>query len=182
MYLSETTSSPATTLQDSVFGVKTEDLKLIRNVERYQWKEIQDEQCYDEYGGGENCTTTYEYKKVWSEEHFDSDNFYESAGHYNPSEWEYRSQQREKSPILLGAFTLGKAFTDQLNNKQELALADQEIVFPEGEVASSESVSNQTDALSGAGQVPADPVSANKRFHLVGNEIYVGKDPQNPKI
>jgi hypothetical protein len=41
------TESPAEALVDSIFGITTNDLKLARNVEMYQWDESQDEDCTD---------------------------------------------------------------------------------------------------------------------------------------
>lgn len=182
------TNSAAETLKDPVFGVKTDDLKLIRKVEMYQWKEFSDEKCQDNYGGSETCTTTYEYKKVWSDSEIDSTRFYESAGHYNPSEWEYRSEQREKSPILLGAFTLGEVFTEKLNDEKALALIDQEVSLPKDEevpfseeVAGEEVVQDQ-EILSGTVQTGAQFPQGQKRFHLSENLIYVGINPQSPKV
>lgn len=205
VHLQGMTSSPAEALKDPVFGVKTDDLKLIRKVEMYQWKESSSEKCQDNYGGSETCTTTYDYKKVWSDSEIDSTRFYESAGHYNPSEWEYASQQREKSPILVWAFTLGASFTEQLNDAKALGLTDQEVTLPEGEVAplaqenpdseveeagaASEEVAAEVPAetqetLSGEVQTgtQAELPQAQKRFHLSENLIYVGTNPQSPKI
>lgn len=182
VHLQWMTSSPAKELEDPVFGVKTDDLKLMRKVEMYQWKEFSDEKCQDNYGGSETCTTTYEYKKVWSDSEIDSSRFYESAGHYNPREWEYNSEKREKSPILLGAFTLGEAFTEQLDDAKMLVLTDQKVTFPEE--GRSEDATEMQEILSGEIETgaKAELPQTQKRFHLTENLIYVGMNPQNPKI
>jgi hypothetical protein len=41
------TESPAEALVDSIFGITTNDLKLARNVEMYQWDESSSESCTD---------------------------------------------------------------------------------------------------------------------------------------
>lgn len=101
VYFHGETFSPAEKLVDQDFGIVTDDLKLIREVEMYQWKEDSEEQCEDKYGGGQECTTTYDYRKIWSEDAIDSSRFYSEAGHTNPTHWEYSSKTLEKKPILV---------------------------------------------------------------------------------
>lgn len=60
----------------------------------------------------------------------DSSRFYETAGHSNPTAMEFESELQEKSPIQIGAFTLGEAFVDQLDDYQTLPLQDQKLTFP----------------------------------------------------
>lgn len=43
---------------------------------------------------------------------------------------EFESEPQEKSPIQIGAFTLGEAFVDQLDDYQTLPLQDQKLTFP----------------------------------------------------
>ena len=86
------TSSSAEALQDSVFWVIVDDLKLARNVSMYQWTEESEEHCTDNVGWSEDCTTTYTYSKAWEDYAVNSSSFYESAWHENPTEWKYQSQ------------------------------------------------------------------------------------------
>lgn len=200
VHLDGVTSSPDEQLQDSVFWVKTEDLKLARNVEMYQWTESSSEECHDNVWGSEDCTTTYDYKKKWKDEVIDSSRFYETAGHNNPTAMEFESELQEKSPIQIRAFTLWEAFVDQLDDYETLPLQDQKLTFPwqesvaqvnvpepeitawSGEVL----VSSWTEAsLSGEDtSTEANNQASQKveRFHLMGNTIYVGEDPANPKV
>lgn len=209
------TSSPAQALQDPVFGITTEDLKLERKVEMYQWTESSSESCREDGAGGEECTKTYTYKKEWKDDVVDSDTFHESIGHTNPSSMEYEYQERTKSPIQIQAFTLGEKLVEKLTNYQELPLAEQTITFPDqstpaaettlnesndlandsgtnlsgeslatgenGEQASGESLSGTQEQNSGENKPDRQP-SVAQRFHIIGNTIYVGKDPQNPKV
>jgi hypothetical protein len=43
---------------------------------------------------------------------------------------EFESELQEKSPIQIGAFTLGEAFVDQLDDYEALPLQDQKLTFP----------------------------------------------------
>lgn len=61
VHIQGVTSSPASSLQDPRFGVKADDLKLIRSVEMYQRSESSSEECHDNYGGSQDLpqpTTT----------------------------------------------------------------------------------------------------------------------------
>ena len=69
-------------------------------------------------------------KKKWKDEVIDSSRFYETAGHNNPTAMEFESELQEKSPIQIGAFTLGEAFVDQLDDYEMLPLQDQKLTFP----------------------------------------------------
>ena len=63
------TASDAEELKDITFGITTNDLKLKRTVEMYQWYEESNESCSDNFGGSEDCTTTYNYYKKRTDEH-----------------------------------------------------------------------------------------------------------------
>lgn len=101
VYFHGETTSPAEALKDEDFSVVSDDLKLIRTVEMYQWHEHAEEDCYDDYGGNETCTTTYDYTKEWSEEKINSEDFYREIDHRNPKTWDYRSKIFQKEPILI---------------------------------------------------------------------------------
>ena len=126
IYINWKTSSPdESPLIDETFWVKTDDLKLIRRVEMYQWEEEEQTETEDNLGWSQTTTTTYTYNKVWSENHIDSSRFYK-AGYENPS-WKYEKESYEKDPILLWAYTLSRHFVDMLTDELPVNLADQEI-------------------------------------------------------
>ena len=54
------------TLADGEFGIVTNALKLRRNAEMYQWKEITSQSKGKNLGGSETTRTTYSYDKMWS--------------------------------------------------------------------------------------------------------------------
>lgn len=205
VHLDGMTSSPAEMLQDSTFWVKTDDLKLARDVEMYQRKESSSEECHDNIWGSEECTTTYDYKKAWDSEVIDSSKFYELSGHQNPNAMEFESEIQEKSPIQMWTFTLGEKFVTQLNDYVTLALQDQSLTFPEqnapaqtvvstpdvisGTESTGELLSGDQQILSGetlssteSGSVSTTETQHFGRFHVIGDMIYVGQDPNNPKI
>lgn len=70
-------------LVDEAFGISTTAIKLVREVEMYQWKEEKQVKKEKNVGGSETTTTTYSYKMAWSSSAIDSSGFKE-AGHENP--------------------------------------------------------------------------------------------------
>ena len=206
VHIQGVTSSPASSLQDPRFGVEADDLKLIRSVEMYQRSESSSEECHDNYGGSQDCTTTYDYKKKWSDSAIDSSRFHETQGHQNPATREYESETREKEPIIVGAFTLDKAFTSQLTDDVKLPLNGQELKLPAQETEYTSSMNNNTETSAATSEMteqlsgdastgeqatwaltpePANTpswASSKKRFHVDDSMIYVGLDSHSPAV
>ena len=188
IHVSGQTTSEAEALKDDTFWIITDDLKLKRTVEMYQWHEKSEENCTDNYWWSEDCTTTYTYNKKWDEDAINSDSFYETAGHTNPSTWAYESDERVKDPITLGAYTLTTVFIDQLNNYKSINLAEQKINVPEQYklIADQTSTSNwsvednNNSYLYGDSQTTT--TASNEKFHTSNNQIYIWTDPANPSV
>lgn len=196
------TNSTDSVLTDDTFGVTVDDLKLRREVSMYQWEEEEETHCTDNMGGSEDCETTYSYHKAWDEDHISSSSFYQSAGHENPSTWEYDDQERSKSSITAGAYTLTDSFVRQLDNyvkinlnEQQLTITGQTTQTPTTETptteeksdASSSSVADNNnsylygDSTSTTTTTTTNTTSASK-FHIFADYIYVGKNPNSPEI
>ena len=124
------TASTDMPLKDDTFWVVVDDLKLKRTVEMYQWYEEEDTECTDNLWWSEDCTTTYTYHTAWDTEAINSNSFYKSEGHHNPTDWEYKSNEREKSPITLWAYTLTDTFINKLDNYNTINLSEQNINVP----------------------------------------------------
>ena len=131
IHVSWQTASDAEALKDSTFWITTDNLKLKRTVEMYQWYEESHEECHDNLWWSEDCTTTYNYDTKWDEDIIDSSSFYTKNGHENPSAWEYESDERIKEPITLWAYTLTEVFVNQLSDYKAINLSEQEITIPE---------------------------------------------------
>ena len=146
IHVSWETASTAETLKDTTFWVTTDNLKLKRTVEMYQWYEDEHEECHDNYWWSEDCTTTYTYDTKWSDDHISSDNFYSRNGHENPSSWEYESNERIKEPITLWAYTLSPVFVNQLTDYKTINLSEQDIIIPEKykSISNQNTTSNET--------------------------------------
>lgn len=127
-------SGPVTTdgaLLDDAFGVEAQGIKLLRNVEMYQWVEEEKSETRKKLGGGEETVTTYSYKKEWKGEPVDSSSFKE-AGHDNPGAFPIDSVTFTADPVRVGAFTMSEEQLGHLNDAKDLPLAgDAQVTFPE---------------------------------------------------
>ena len=183
------TSSDAEALQDSVFWVVVDDLKLARNVSMYQWYQEEHEECHDNYWWSEECTTTYTYDTKWSENAIDSSSFHKSEWHENPTEWKYKSQEREKSPIMLWVYVLDSAFVDRLSNYRSVDLSSQEIIIPEeykvSETTSTETSENAVEDNNNSylyGEWESETAESWVKFHVYSDHIYIWANEWNPQV
>lgn len=152
---------------DDDLGVQADAVKLIRNVEMYQWIEEEKSETRKKLGGGEETVTTYEYKKGWSTDPVDSSAFYDPAGHENPGGFPLPSTTFVADPVRLGAFTLSAEQVDQLDEATNLPVdAGAAESLPEGFSAQ---VANGGFYL---GENPAAPVVGDVRisFQVVNPE------------
>ena len=143
------------TLEDPQFQVKTEALKLKRDVEMYQWKESQSTKTKKKLGGSEEKTTTYTYDKVWEKGRIDSSSFKKSSEHSNPTP-SVTPQTWTANPITVGAFTLNKGLISQINE------------FTPVQIEPHENIKPTTEGL--------------PNLQLFNGQYYSGKNPSNPQI
>ncbi len=183
------TASDAEDLQDNVFWIVADDLKLQRKVEMYQWYEETSESCTDNLWWSEECTTTYTYDKQWNNESINSNNFHESDGHNNPLNWEYESTEQSKSPITLWQYTLSTTFVGMLDNYTVIDLNKQTVKNPKAqnesdstalETADNE-IENNNDSYLYWDTTTNNDLNDNL-FHIQNNYIYIWEDPNAPAV
>ena len=186
VHLNWSTTSSAEALKDSTFWITTDDLKLKRTVEMYQWYEEEHEECHDNYWWSEDCSTTYTYNTDWSEDSINSNNFYQTANHENPSFWEYKSEELVKGPITLWAYTLTTTFVGKLDNYTTIDLTQQDISNPKAQSQSDSHISWAVDDSIEANNdnyLYWDTQASNDNlFHIQDNHIYIWKDPTKPAV
>jgi hypothetical protein len=125
-----TTDGPVA--DEEIGGVQVDGIKLLRNVEMYQWVEEKKSETRKKLGGGEETVTTYEYKKDWKSEPVDSSSFNTPNGHENPGAFPIDSRTFVADPVRVGAFTLSGEQLDQLNDAKDHPLADDaEVTLPD---------------------------------------------------
>jgi hypothetical protein len=147
------TDAPVT---DDQLAVQATAVKLIRNVEMYQWKENEKSESRKKIGGGTETVTTWEYKKEWAGGRIDSSKFKHPEDHENPEASPYETKTFVADKVTVGAFSMSAEQIGQLSNATDLPI----------------------DAAAGE-QLPAE---AKERFKVSGGKFYAGEDPAAPKV
>lgn len=143
-------------LSDPDFNVNINALKLVRNVEMYQWKENQETKKERTSGGGEKEVTTYTYSKTWSPTLIDSSAFKE-AGHENPVAMPFVSEEFVAANANLGAFSLTSEQIENLGPEEELdvtAIADSTTAGTPTEGTPTEGTSTEGTSTEAAPETP----------------------------
>lgn len=143
-------------VRDPELGVAAKGLKLSRNVEMYQWKEVKESKTRKKLGGGEETVTTYRYVREWSSKHIDSSRFRRQRGHVNPSMPSTGSKDFAAEGAKLGAFKLGNNVIGSLGSGETFSVPDS------------------------AAQTVTAKLGANARIEQGG--IYVGGNPNAPRV
>jgi hypothetical protein len=147
------TDAPVT---DDQLAVQATAVKLIRNVEMYQWKENEKSESRKKIGGGTETVTTWEYKKEWANGRIDSSKFKHPEDHENPEAPPYETKTFVADKVTVGAFSMSAEQVGQLSNATDLPV----------------------DAAA-AEHLPAD---AKERLKVSGGKFYAGDDPATPKV
>ncbi len=141
-------------LSDPLFGVSKNAIKLKRIVKMYQWDEDRETKKKKKLGGGEKTITIYKYRKIWSEDIIDSDNFKKRSGHENPQTMPVKSKTLAANKVNIGGFTLSRSLVDKISGYEQ--------VIPDSNFN--------------------PPSIDGKKATLVENEYYVGYDPDSPMV
>ena len=112
-------------LKDDEFSVSINALKLQRVTEMYQWYEEKETIKEKKLGGKEETTTTYNYKKKWSVDLIDSDDFKISEDHTNPTAFEYDSYTRQANQAIIGEYTLSNSLLTIIDNFNAIVLTEE---------------------------------------------------------
>lgn len=106
-------------LKDDKFGVQAIVIRLVREVEMFQWKEDQKKESKKKLGGGTETVTKTTYKKGWSADAISSEQFKYKKGHTNPP-MPYQSQTWTASKVNLGVYTLTPELVRQMRGEDKL--------------------------------------------------------------
>ncbi len=93
-------------LSDDQFGITVNALKLKRNVEMYQWREIVTTSTKEKLGGGQETVKSYSYEPQWSNNLNKSSSFKVQVGHENPASIPYAEFTRTASNVTIGKFKI----------------------------------------------------------------------------
>jgi hypothetical protein len=107
-------------LSDASFGVTASAIKLVRQVEMFQWKENTKSKSEKKLGGGKKTVKTYTYEKTWSNGLISSSNFKKSANHTNPASMPYESTTYKAKNVSLGSYSLSPSLISGINKSETL--------------------------------------------------------------
>ncbi|MGO4869818.1 MAG: TMEM43 family protein [Roseiarcus sp.] len=141
-------------LADPQFPVKAAGLKLLREVEMYQWRQDERSETRNKLGGGTETVTTYTYTREWSDSRNDSSAFRRPEGHANPP-MAFARREFVAGDAKLGAFSLPPGLVGKLGDGARYD------VDPAGLAAR-------------AAQTPPEQV--------VDGAIYIGANPADPRV
>jgi hypothetical protein len=142
-------------LHDATFGVRAKAIKLIRDVQMYQWTERKESKTKKELGGSSKTRTKYYYEKKWSSKAVDSSRFKKSAGHSNPS-MPHHGQTFTAREVRLGGYKLSPSLIGKMDQYKALGVTEK--AFEEAKPAVRDS------------------------FRRHGNGFYKGASPASPDI
>jgi len=100
---------------DYLFDVYVDSAKLERIVEKYQYKEVKEED--------ENGNVIYKYEKVWSSSFINSNKF-NNKSIKNTSDFKYESTKFYAEDITIGSYKLSESLKEQIETKKEYTQLD----------------------------------------------------------
>ncbi|MDP2385993.1 MAG: TMEM43 family protein [Bacteroidota bacterium] len=108
------------TVVDEEFDVKVNALKLIRDVEVFQWKEKTSSSTKNNLGGSSDTKTEYTYVKEWGSSPVSSDNFKIKEGHINIVPYAYEDKTKLAAHVSFGAFSLNEDLLGRISTSEKL--------------------------------------------------------------
>lgn len=96
-------------------------LRLVRQVEMFQWLEENRSETRTRMGGGTETVTTSTYRRGWHDGRVDSSRFRQPDGHQNPT-LRYQPRSFNAQGVTLGGFRLSEQQINSLPTDQTLTL------------------------------------------------------------
>ena len=142
------------TVADDTFGVSVPAIRLERNAEMYQWRELKRSETRKRTGGSSETTTTYEYEQAWESNLVSSEGFKHPEGHQNPGTMPFPDATFTASRVTLGGFQLSDTLVAKIGGARPLPIDD----------------------------VAAIDAAVRDRVAVRDGGLYVGTDPAAPKV
>ena len=109
----------ADVLNDMMFQVSANAIKLVRKVEMFQWVESSSTKTEKKVGGSEQKTTTYTYATQWAANAIDSSQFNTQQGHQNPP-MPFKEESFSARNVTVGAFSIPESMISSISGTQKL--------------------------------------------------------------
>ena len=188
-------------LEDPLFGISVNALRLNRDVEFYQWIEDSHTETKQKLGGGEEKTTTYSYRKDWVNNPVDSSRFIKpgaSEEHQNfiIGNIDIAKESWQAENVVFGAYRLPSFLVSSIGGSESLTVQLSEEVMtklnqqiaPHGLPVVTVDLAEPPPAQGTLAfdedeqtAVPATSPSPSM-IHVDGSTVYFGKTPASPAI
>ena len=181
-------------LEDPIFGISTNAIRLERAVEYYQWMEDSKSETRQKLGGGEETVTTYSYHKDWVKNPVDSSRFNSSAAqeeHKNRVNAYINNFSIQAVNVTFGAYRLPKFLVDSISGSESYSveLSDDVIAKLNQQIMPSVLPPVLPPTSDGLPGVPVTQSSSNTLTQGLlqfdeedGEQTVVSATPQSPKM
>ena len=115
-------------LRDEIFGVEENAIRLVRNVEMYQW--VEDERTENRNG---NKKKTYSYEMEWKSGRENHQDFAHPNGHENPAA-KFSQHTLAAENVKLGAYSLNENLRDSINSHEMIQWSEELIAALPSEI------------------------------------------------
>lgn len=185
------------TLEDPDFGVKANAINMERRVEFYQWQEESSSETHDKLGGSEETVTTYTYKVGWCHAPVNSADFKDPAYRgknsvlANVEKADWSAQEVTFGAYLLPEFAISALTANeplQVDIPESMLKQWEKKLNPNAKSLAAKSVEMIQAAINDTNVVTKDTVETPKMtletefVHVGSNQVYLGKNPDNPQI
>ncbi|HLW34355.1 MAG TPA: TMEM43 family protein [Chthoniobacterales bacterium] len=134
------------TLQDPVFGVTAQGIRLSRNVQVYAWTEKESTSSSTSATGTKTTKKTYSYEKKWVSSLPNSNHFKQPEGHENPAQVKYKSASFQADNVALGDYALDPELVGKLTNEKSVSIEKDSLKLPDGAQVSGDTIYIGSDA------------------------------------
>jgi len=160
-------------LTDTLFEIKTSDLKLYREIKMYQWEEEVTKKTTNKAFGATTDTIKYVYHKTWNTALIDSERFKYKDQYKNPKQLGFTPAEYTANSMTIGDYELSSLLKKELKHYSPLAITGTS--YPNGMVAS--------DTFLCLSHEIATDAAIFQHTMLDGSYLYIGKGtPGNPEI
>ena len=164
-------------LIDNLFGIKENAVKLDRKVEYYQVRETSSSTTKDKIGGGQETTTTYDYKEGWSSVRINSSEFKDAKYRgVNFVLCDAESDNWTAENVTFGAYRLPKELISSISGDKPVELNLSEDLLKTINAAAGAAKKDTSRTL-------VEAVTGDLKYvHVKDNVLYIGQSSMNPQV
>ncbi|MCL1916682.1 MAG: TMEM43 family protein, partial [Desulfovibrionaceae bacterium] len=174
------------TLNDPVFGVSINAIRLERTVEFYQWMEQSKSEKKKKLGGGEETVTTYTYAPKWTSRPVDSSEFTDPqarTANKNIVLAGLENFKTQATNVTFGAYRLPEFMINSLSGAISLNVSLSETTIAK----LNKDLALAAQEPRGEAQVPQDDnmltqQTSAQMVHVSGDTVLLGASPSTPRI